>query len=138
MQAWRARTIHILTNNNQRFLAEREKNIDSITDMLLTEISPFGGSTLTTREQLRQIVSYVAELGLEIAKHPFQIRPTNLTPGESFEVGTMQNVDPQVGLARYHRTTIIVSFPWLKATYHERGMTDYTTCLNKARVSCIC
>ena len=71
--------------------------------MLLTEISPFGGSTLATREQPRQIVSDVAELGLEIAKHPFQIRPTNLTPGGSFEVDTMQNVDPQVGLATAKR-----------------------------------
>lgn len=107
--------------------------------MLLTEISPFGGSTLATREQLRQIVSDVAEFGLEIAKLPFEIWPkSNLPPGRKFDADTMQDVDPPVDWAISHWTTIIVSFPWVKGSYNEWGRRDYkTTYLNKARVSCI-
>ena len=142
IRAWSALTIHNLTKNDENLRTEREKDIDAITDMLLSDLSPFGGSTestLATREQLRQIVCNVAELGLEIAKLPFEIWPEKLTPGGSFEMDTMQNVDPQVGLARYHRTTIIVSFPWVKAKYYESGTKMFDrTYLNKARVSCIC
>ena len=109
--------------------------------MLLTEISPLGGSTLATRGQLRQIVSDVAELGLEIAKLPFAIWPDIhlLWPGVKFKAETMQDVDPPKDWAISHWTTIIVSFPWVKQSYDECGAKNYgTTYLTKARVSCIC
>ena len=140
IRAWRALTIHNLTKDNQSFQAQREKDIEAITDILFAEISLFGDSTLATREQLRQIVSDVAELGLEIAKLPFEILPiSGLRPGGLFKADMMQDVDPQEEEVISPKTTIIISFPWVKVTYDEMGGRVYqSTYLNKARVSCIC
>ena len=142
-QAWSALTIHNLTKNNKNLRTVMEKDIDAITDMLLSDLSPFCDftkSTLDTRVPLREIVSDVAELGLEIAKLPFEIWPiSNLEPGGPFKADMMEDVDPEEEEAIPERTTIIISFPWVKVTYDETGRRVYQpTYLSKARVSCIC
>lgn len=110
--------------------------------MVLDDLSPFGGSARATREKLREIVSDVAELGLEIARLPFEIRPIlDLKPGQPFVADMMKAVDLEEEeedmISR--QTTIILSYPWVKVTYDQMGNSVYqNTYLCKARVSCIC
>ena len=137
-------TIHRLTKNNQKFQVEKEKDIDTTTDMLLHDLAPFGdtapGNDGATRQKLREIVSNVAELGLEIARLPFEIRPIeDLKPGGPFVEDMMTDVDPDEEETISRKTTIILSHPWVKVTYDEMGNGVLpSTYLSKARVSCIC
>lgn len=125
--------------DNPDFLIEKEKDISIITDMLLQDLSPFGGSARATREKLRDIVTDVAELGLEIARLPFQIRPIDLKPGDLFVADMMKEVDPEEAERVLRKTTIILSYPWVKVKYNEMGKSSYPgTPLIKARVSCVC
>lgn len=138
-RAWSALTIHRLTKDNQNLQMEREKDIDAVTDMVLHDLSSFSGSPRATREKLRDIVSKVADLGLELAKLPFEIRPmTELNPGDPFVADMMKDMDPEEEDVS-GMTTIILSYPWVKVTYDETGKSIYqSTYLCKARVSCIC
>ena len=140
IRAWSALTIHHLTKNNHNFQLEKEKDIDSTTDRVLHHVSSFSGSPRATREKLREIVSDVAELGLEIARLPFEIWPLiSLMPGDPFVTDTMKEVDPEEVEVNSRKTTIILSYPWVKVTYDEAGKCVYPgTYLCKARVSCIC
>ena len=117
---------------------EKDKDIDDITNMLLEDLSFIRGSPRATPEKLREIVSKVAELGLELARLPFEIRPEfNLYPGDPFVADMMKNVDPEEGDVS-RNTTIILSYPWIKVTYDETGKgISQSTYLCKARVSCI-
>lgn len=54
---------------------EKEKDIDTTIDRLLNNLSLFYGSARATRGKPREIVSDVAELGLEFEKLPFKIQP---------------------------------------------------------------
>ena len=80
----------------------------------------------------------MAELGLEIAKLPFEVRSmSGLNPGETFVADTMIDVDQEEG-AISETTTIILCYPLVKVTYDEMGKsTNPSTYLSKARVSCI-
>ena len=138
-RAWSALTIHRLTKDNRDLQIEKEKDIENITNTLLHELSSFGSSTRATPEKLKEIVSKVAELGLELARLPFEIRPiTDLNPGGDFVADMMKDVDPDEE-AVSAKTTIILSYPWVKVTYDEtgKGVVYQNTYLCKARVSCI-
>lgn len=138
-RAWSALTIHRLTKDNQNLHLEKEKEIDAMTDMVLVDLSSFSGSTRATREKLRDIISKVAELGLELARLPFEIRPiTDLNPGNPFVEDMMIDMDPEDEDIS-EMTTIILSYPWVKVTYDEtgKGVVYQNTYLCKARVSCI-
>ena len=139
IREWSALTIHRLTKDNNNLQVEKEKDIDAITDTVLHNLSPFGGSARATREKLREIVSNVAELGLEMARLPFEIRPlSDLKPGEPFVAEMMKDVDPEEEEVS-GKTTIILAYPWVKVTYDETGKgVVQNTYLSKARVSCIC
>ena len=131
-----ALTIHCLTKDNHNFQIRKEKEIETITDAILHDLSPFSGSPRATREKLRDIVSDVAELGLEIAKLPFEIQSiSGLNPGGPFVANTMIDVDQQEGVIS-ETTTIILCYPLVKVTYDEMGK-SVNTYLSKARVSCI-
>ena len=107
--------------------------------MLLVDVSPFRGSPLATPEKLREIVSDMAELGLEIGRLPFEIRPTfNLKPGDAFVGDMMTDVDQEGEEMIPGKITIILSYPWVKVTYDKMGMKVPPIYLCKARVSCIC
>ena len=124
--------------DNPNFLIEREKDISLITDQLVQYLSPFGGSARATREKLREIVTDVAELGLEIASSPFEIRPIDLKPGGLFVADIMKEVDPEETGRVPRRTTIILSYPWVKVKYNEVGKGVFPgTPLVKGRVSCV-
>ena len=84
---------------------------------------------------MREIVSEVAELGLEIAKLPFEILPIAcLRLGDPFNPDMMEDVDPEEAAGN---ATIILSYPWVKVKYDEMGRSVYpSTYLSKARVSC--
>ena len=146
IRAWSTLTIRNLTENNLYLQFETEKDIDSVTDMVLEDISPFGGSARATREKLREIVSNVAELGLELARLPYEIRPiSTLKPGAPFVADMMKIVDleeaevDEAGEPVSRKTTIILSYPWVRVTYDKMGKSVYqNTYLCKARVSCIC
>ena len=57
-------------------------------------LSPLNGSTRATRQKLRVIVSNVADLGLEIARLPYEILPlSGLKPGGPFVTDMMKDVD---------------------------------------------
>lgn len=81
----------------------------------------------------------MAELGLEIARLPFEIRPIlDLKPGEPFVANMMKDLDPEEGEVS-GKTAIILSYPWVKVTYDETGKSVFpSNYLSKARVSCIC
>ena len=131
-----ALNIHCLTKNNHNFQIEKEKEIETITDTILHDLSSFSGSPRATREKLRDIVSDVAELGLEIAKLPFEIRSmSDLNYGGPFVADTMIDVDQEEGVVS-ETTTIILCYPLVKVTYDEMGK-SVNTYLSKARVSCI-
>lgn len=69
---------------------EKEKDIDTTIDRLLDNLSLFYGSARATWGTLREIVSDMAELGLEIAKLPFKIQPIlELKLGDSFVADMM-------------------------------------------------
>ena len=138
IQAWSALTIHCLTKNNHNFQIKKEKEIETITDTILHDLSPFSGSPRATRGKLRDIVSDVAELGLEIAKLPFEVRSiSDLNPGGPFVADMMIDVDQEEGVIS-GTTTIILSYPLVKVTYDEMGKSVHSsTYLSKALVSCI-
>lgn len=140
IRAWKILTINHLTKDNDNLQIEKEKDIDAITNRILHHVSPFSGSPRATREKLREIVSDVAELGLEIARFPFEIRPIlDLKPGDPFVPDMMKEVDPEETEVVSRKTTIILSYPWVKVTYDEMGKSVCPkTYLVKARVSCIC
>ena len=51
----------------------------------------------------------------------------------------MKEVDPEETEVVSRKTTIILSYPWVKVTYDEAGKSVYPQIyLAKARVSCIC
>ena len=81
----------------------------------------------------------MAELGLELARLPYQIRPKiDLKPGVPFDADMMKDVDPEEEEVS-GKTTIILSYPWEKVSYDEMGKSvTQSTYLVKARVSCIC
>ena len=139
LRGWSALTVHRLTKENDNLPVEKEKDIDTITDTVLQDLSPFGGSARATREKLREIVSNVAELGLEMARLPFEIRPLlDLKPGEPFTEDMMKDMDPEEDEVS-GKTTIILSYPWVKVAYDGAGKgVLQSTYLSKARVSCIC
>jgi len=141
IRAWSTLTIRNITRNNPDLQMEKELDIDAVTDLVLEDISPFGGNARATREKLREIVSNVADLGFEIAKLPFEIRPIDLKPGVPFAANMMKSVDleEEEEDMTSKRTTIILSYPWVKVTYDETGKGVYQrTYLSKAAVSCIC
>ena len=138
IQAWSALTIYYLTKDNHNFQIKKEKEIETITDTILHDLSSFNGSPRATRERLRDIVSDVADLGLEIAKHPFEFRSvSDLDPGGPFVANMMKDVDQEEGVIS-ETTTIILCYPLVKVKYDEMGKsTNPSTYLSKARVSCI-
>ena len=138
IQSWSALTIHCLIKNNHNFQIEKEKEIETITDTLLHDLSSFNGSPRATREKLRDIVSDVAELGLEIAKLPFKFRSiSDLKLGGPFVANMMIDVDQEEGMIS-ETTTIILCYPLVKVTYDEMGKSvNPSTYISKARVSCI-
>ena len=138
IQSWSALTIHCLTKDNHNFQIKKEKEIETITDTLLHDLSSFNGSPRATRQKLRHVVSDVAELGLEIAKLPFEVRSiSDLDPGGPFVANMMKDVDQQEGVIS-ETTTIILCYPLVKVTYDEMGKSvNPSTYLSKALVSCI-
>ena len=138
IQAWNALTIHCLTKDNHNFQIKKEKEIEIITDTILYDLSSFCGSPRATREKLRDIVSDVADLGLEIAKLPFEVQfGSDLNPGGPFVADMMTDVDQEEGVVS-ETTTIILCYPLVKVTYDEIGKSVHPSIyLSKALVSCI-
>ena len=122
------------------FLQKQEEEISALTDRIYELVAPWGEFKRATKQGIKEIVTKVAKLGLEMAQLPFSIQPMirEVYPGVAFDQGFMEDVEGIEDLV-LTTATIILSYPWIKVTFDDNGnqVPHLVKPLSKARISCL-
>lgn len=145
-QFWSALTNHLMTKDDDEFIARQNLEIDEITNDLYDKLLLLGGSTSkrATKQSLRELVSRVAKLGHLIAQLPFRIEGRDIKLGtKKYSQTLMENIDGEIEGSSVDSTqvTIVLCRAWIKGTFDVKGDPNHKTTENyvytKARVSCL-
>ncbi|KAF8458294.1 hypothetical protein BGX38DRAFT_1152926 [Terfezia claveryi] len=145
-QFWSALTNHLMTKDDDKFIARQNREIDKITNDLYDQLLSLGGSTSkrATKQSLRELVSRVAKLGHLIAQLPFRIEGRDIKLGtKKYSQALMENIDGEMEGSSVDsmEVTIVLCKAWIKGTFDDKGDPNHKTTENyvytKARVSCL-
>ncbi|KAF8456974.1 hypothetical protein BGX38DRAFT_891726 [Terfezia claveryi] len=149
VHCWNALSIHLLTKDIETFQASREPQVDALNIKLSKQLMPVGAPGMTTFHELHQIVLRAADIGLQIAKLPFNIVPLDISPGIPFQQRFFEDViDDDVGPEELELASVPISLvlfpPVVKLEFDSEGKVmnleaiyaGQGTVISKGRVVC--
>ncbi|RPB27242.1 hypothetical protein L211DRAFT_866109 [Terfezia boudieri ATCC MYA-4762] len=149
VHCWNALSIHLLTKDIETFQASRESDVDALSTKLSKWLEPLGAPGATTFDELHQIVSHAANIGLQIAKLPFRIHPLEIPPGMPFQQRLFEDViGDDIGPQELEIASVPISLvlfpPVVKLEFDSEGKmmnleaihAGQDTVISKGRVVC--